>query len=208
MKQQISEEWHILHLVCRLHHTATKQSLKLCGWQHKGGIETLWIYYNILVQLCLLSQSFILCFKMSTVIFPLPFSSTSVVQLDYLNKSNAGHHGSTEAEPQLFPVEVKQDTAWLQHSSPPYQGAAGLLGSIFNRWGLPTHQYIPLPLASSCFHAKKIEGLLGALPRSCGFCPWDCFCQWKEAGKELQHYCLANRKPPEQKTYRSNCPPL
>lgn len=65
----------------------TKQSLKLCGWQHKGGIETLWIYYNIMVQLCLLSQSFILCFKTSTVIFPLPFSSTSVVQMDYLTQA-------------------------------------------------------------------------------------------------------------------------
>lgn len=117
----------------------TKQCLKLCGWRYKRGIETLWIYYNIMVQLYLLSQSFILCFKMSTVIFPLPFSSISVVQMDYLNKSNPGHHGSTEAEPQLFPSEVKQDAAWLQDLSPPYQGAAGLLGSTLNRWGLPTH---------------------------------------------------------------------
>lgn len=70
---------------------------------------------------------------MSTVIFPLPFSSTSVVQMDYLNKPNSGHHGITKAEPQLYPVELQQDTAWLQHSSPTYQGAAGLLGSILNR---------------------------------------------------------------------------
>lgn len=85
-----------------------------------------------MVQLCLLSQSFILCFKMSTVISPLPFSSTSVVQMDYLNKPNPGHHGDAEAEPQLFPVEVKQDTARLQDSSPPCQGAVGLLGSTLN----------------------------------------------------------------------------
>lgn len=110
-------EWHNLRLVCRLYHTATNKAVPKTSWVAAQRVDTLWIYYDIMVQLCLLSQSFILCLKMSTIIFPLPFPSISVVRMDYLDKTNLGHPGSTETEPQPFLGEVKEDTEWLQHLS-------------------------------------------------------------------------------------------
>lgn len=210
MKWQISVEWHILYLVCRLHHTATNKAVPTTSWvatqrRHRDPLDILQHYGTI----CLLSQSFILCFKMSTVIFSLSFSTTSVVQMDYLDKSNPGHHGSAEAEPQLFPVGSE-----ARHCL-----AAGLILSLPKGCGTPgkhslwmrvIQQYISLLMGSVCLHAKKIEGeftgcltevLMVSVPEIA-----------PDNGRRLPMegspcYCLVNRKPCEQKTtLRRNSP--
>lgn len=63
----------------------------------------------------------------------------------------------------------------------------------------------PTPTGFQLLPCKQNREFTGCLPRSHGFYPWECFCQWKEAGNKLQQYCLVSRS--KSPSYR-NCSPL
>lgn len=195
MKQQISMEWHILHLVCRLHHTAT----------NKGVPKTLWVA----AQRRHRDPLDILQHDGRTLFIKSIFHSLPSNVYSY-------------SPPQLYKWIIWTRLTWattaaLRLKLCPFLGnwsrtlmAAALVSLPRGSWKATLkHEGYPLvysALAGFWLLPLKENKRVYRMPyQSLSFCSGDCFFWRKEAGTEFWHYCLVNRKSHELKTTPQGC---
>lgn len=195
MKQQISMEWHILHLVCRLHHTAT----------NKGVPKTLWVAAQRRHRdpLDILQHDGRTLF-MKSIFHSLP--------------SNVYSYSS----PQLYKWIIWTRLTWatttaLRLKLCPFLGnwsrtvmAAALASLPRGSWkGTLKSDSYPLvysaPAGFWLLPLKESKRVCRMPYQSLSFPSGGRFCWWKEAGTELWHHYLVNRKPQELKTTPQGC---